>query len=163
MTVISSSWTYYNDFWKYDPSNDSWTQIPNLSSQPRIGAIGFSINNTGYVGLGFLPPSYSVLNDLWSFTDTSLHEGVNEITQKNSIHIYPNPFSTQTTLKTDNLLHNATLTLYNLYGQTAKQFVIRNSASFVISRDGLPSGLYFIRLVQDGKTVATDKLIITDN
>lgn len=88
--------------------------------------------------------------------------GMQEQNATFSLTISPNPFSTQTTLQTDNLLHNATLTVYNSYGQQVKQFVIRNSSSFVIRRDNLPSGLYFIRLTQDDKTFATDKLVITD-
>ena len=38
-----------------------------------------------------------------------------------SAKIYPNPFSTQTTLQTDQQLENATLTLYNSLGQTVKK------------------------------------------
>ena len=69
--IPNSTQTLYNDFWKYDPLNDSWTQIPNLPAQSRIGAIGFSINNQGYIGTGFWFTNVAVgLNDLWSFTDT---------------------------------------------------------------------------------------------
>ncbi|MBI4929565.1 MAG: T9SS type A sorting domain-containing protein [Bacteroidetes bacterium] len=89
----------------------------------------------------------------------------------NFINIYPNPFSTQTTLQIDpvgnlsngagNPLHNATLTVYNCFGQAVKSLVISHSP-FVIERGNLPSGLYFIRLMQDNKTIATEKLVITD-
>lgn len=37
-----------------------------------------------------------------------------------SILLYPNPFSTNTTLQTEYFLNNATLTIYNLYGQQVK-------------------------------------------
>ncbi|MBI3502927.1 MAG: hypothetical protein HY063_14140 [Bacteroidetes bacterium] len=39
---------------------------------------------------------------------------------------------------------------------------MRNSFSFVISRDNLASGLYFVRLTEENKTIAIDKLVITD-
>ena len=87
---------------------------------------------------------------------------VNEITESFSISVYPNPFSTQTILRTDNLLHNATLTVYNCFGQEVYPSVIRNSDSFVIRRDNLPSGLYFVRLTEENKIIAVDKLVITD-
>lgn len=87
---------------------------------------------------------------------------ISEAERNNSVSVYPNPFSTQTVLQTENLLHNAILTVGNYLGQTVKQFVIRNSSTFVICRDNLPSGLYFIRLTEGNKTITTDKLVITD-
>ena len=88
---------------------------------------------------------------------------VGEVIDNFFMQLFPNPFSAQTTLQTDIPLHNATLTVYNCFGQAVKQFVIRNSSSFVISRDGLVSGLYFVRLTEDNKTFAVEKLVITDN
>ena len=124
----------------------------------------FSINNTGYVGLGiYTTSSYTGLNDLWSFTDTTIKEGVNEIVQIKSIHIFPNPFSKQTTLRTDNLFKDATLTVYNLQGQTVKQIKNISGHTVTLFRDNLPSGLYFLRLTEDNKTFSADKLVITDN
>ena len=80
----------------------------------------------------------------------------------NSFKVFPNPFSTQTTLQTDILLHNATFTVYNCFGQTVREItnISGNTATFF--RDNLPSGLYFIRLTQDNKQIETKKLIITD-
>jgi len=74
---------------------------------------------------------------------------------------FPNPFSAQTTLQTDNLLHNATLTIYNSFGQTVKQIKNISGPTVTLFRDNLPSGLYFIRLTQDNKIITTDKLVIT--
>jgi gliding motility-associated-like protein len=60
-----------NLFWKYDPLTDQWNSIPSLPASGRIGAIGFSINSTGYIGLGY--GNQVCLNDLWSFTDTTAY------------------------------------------------------------------------------------------
>jgi Uncharacterized protein conserved in bacteria len=38
--------------WEYDPSTDLWTQKTNFEGSPRSQAVGFSINNQGFVGLG---------------------------------------------------------------------------------------------------------------
>jgi len=88
--------------------------------------------------------------------------GVNEIQNETHIAFYPNPFSSSTTLHTNENLRNATLIVYNTFGQEVRSLVISHSP-FVIERSDLPSGLYFIRLTQDNKTIATDKLVITDN
>lgn len=44
--------TTYQDFWEYDPSNDSWMQKADFGGTPRQGAVGFSIGNKGYIGTG---------------------------------------------------------------------------------------------------------------
>ncbi|MBI3501607.1 MAG: CotH kinase family protein [Bacteroidetes bacterium] len=88
--------------------------------------------------------------------------GVNDLSGINiNIAIYPNPFSTQTTLQTNNPFHNATLTVDNCFGQTVKQIKNINGRTVVFSRDNLASGLYFVRLTEENKTIAVDKLVIT--
>ena len=78
------------------------------------------------------------------------------------ISIFPNPFSTQTTLQTNMIFKNATLTVYNSYGQIVKQIEYISGQTVSLHRDNLPMGLYFIHLTQENKTITTDKLIITD-
>lgn len=77
--------------------------------------------------------------------------------------IYPNPFSSTTTLQTDKLLKDATLTVYNFYGQTVKQIKNISGQTVDLHRDNLPSGLYFLHITQDSKVIAIDKLVIEEN
>ncbi|MBI4929879.1 MAG: T9SS type A sorting domain-containing protein [Bacteroidetes bacterium] len=81
----------------------------------------------------------------------------------NIVTISPNPFSSSTTLQSDILFRNTTLTVYNSYGQQVKQIKNISGQEIKLQRDNLPSGLYFIRLTEGDKTLATDKLIIADN
>ena len=76
--------------------------------------------------------------------------------------ISPNPLSSSTTLHTNNLLKNATLTVYNCFGQAVKEIKNINGQTVVLARDNLASGLYFIRLIEENKIIAVDKLVITD-
>lgn len=78
------------------------------------------------------------------------------------INIFPNPFFTQTTLQTNINFKNTTLTVYNSYGQMVKQIDNLFGQTIIFYRDNLPSGLYFIRLIEDNNVIMTDKLIITD-
>ncbi len=101
----------------------------------------------------------SILNKyLECFNSSSIIEESN----KTLISVFPNPFSTQTTLQTDNSFQKATLTVYNSFGRTVKQIDNLSGQSILFHRDNLASGLYFIRLTQDSKVIAIDKLIITD-
>jgi len=57
---------------KDEKDSVAWEQKSNLPAKARIGAVGFAINGTGYVGLGMWQESrYSnqpeYLNDLWSY------------------------------------------------------------------------------------------------
>ena len=51
--------------WQYNTVTDLWTQKTSLEASGRIDAIGFSINNRGYVMLGRAGSSY--FDDLWEF------------------------------------------------------------------------------------------------
>jgi hypothetical protein len=86
---------------------------------------------------------------------------IEELTQNNTINIYPNPFSTQTTLQLDNSFHDATLTVTNYFGQTVMQINNLNKHTITFNRDNLASGVYFVKLTTDNKTY-TGKLVITD-
>lgn len=76
--------------------------------------------------------------------------------------IYPNPFSTQTNIQTDNYLHNATIIVTNSFGQIVKQMQNISGETITISRDNLYAGLYFFRLTEENKVMITGKFIITD-
>ncbi len=78
------------------------------------------------------------------------------------INLFPNPLSTQTTLTANQNLSNATLTVSNIFGQTVKEIKNISGQAVTLSRNNLSSGIYFIRLTQDNKIIATKKIIITD-
>jgi len=87
---------------------------------------------------------------------------ITEIATQPVLHIFPNPFSAATTLQTAVSLTNATLTLYNVYGQTVVQLNNINGQTVVLSREKLASGLYFVRLTEGNKIIAGGKLVIAD-
>jgi hypothetical protein len=88
--------------------------------------------------------------------------GISENTDKYIFSIFPNPFVSSVTIRTVGNLENATLTMYNSYGQTVKQLKNISGQTVSLSRDNFPSGLYFIRLTEANKTIAVEKLVIND-
>lgn len=66
MGFTSSTNTYFNDFWEYDPVNDAWSQKSNFGGTGRQGAVGFSIGNKGYVGTGY-DVTGTFRNDIWEY------------------------------------------------------------------------------------------------
>jgi len=102
----------------------------------------------------FMPPTFNAVNSL---TGVEEQAGIN-----NYILVYPNPFSTQTTIYSDILIKDATFTVYNSFGQIVKEIKNISGQTVTLYRDNLPSGLYFIRLTKDNKQIETKKIIITD-
>lgn len=127
-------------------------------------------NQTGstcnYVKNGFYIGSQTWqygLNNYIEYTTYCDNTGISSLSETHSeINIFPNPFSTQTTLQTNYFLRNATLTIYNSFGQTVQQIKNISWQTVTLHRDNLPSGFYIIRLTQENKIIVTDKLIITD-
>jgi len=56
---------YTNDFWKYDPSADVWTEIAPFPGAPREDATAFVIDDRAFVGLG--RNRTQQFNDFWEY------------------------------------------------------------------------------------------------
>lgn len=66
-TGESGTSNYLNDFWQYNPTTDSWTEVDSLPASSRELAVGFAIGNKGYVGTGGSGP-FNLFDDFWEFT-----------------------------------------------------------------------------------------------
>ena len=89
--------------------------------------------------------------------------GIENLNQSQLIFAFPNPFSSQTTLRSNRYFKDATLKVCNIFGQTVNQIDNLTGQTTIIQRDNLPSGLYFIQIIVDNKIVTTNKVIIADN
>ncbi len=88
--------------------------------------------------------------------------GILEIKEESILNIYPNPFSSFTTLSTNTVLSNAKLIVYNSMGQEVKQINNISGQENILHRDNLLSGVYFIQLEQENKEIVIKKLIVID-
>ena len=85
--------------------------------------------------------------------------GVNEIAADADFSIYPNPASTATKIDLISFVgHSVTIELYDVLGRKLRNNSNIKSEQFVISRDNLPSGIYFVNVVSEGK-VFSKKII----
>jgi len=95
--------------------------------------------------------------------DASVATGMNEVSSAPGvINIFPNPFSSFTTLQSSTIFKDATLTVYNIYGQQVKQLNHLNGQAITFYRDELTSGMYFIQMTQDAKIISAGNFIITE-
>ena len=51
-SYFEDQWKLYKDFWEWDQITDTWSQRGDFPGAARAHAIGFSIGNKGYIGLG---------------------------------------------------------------------------------------------------------------
>lgn len=54
-----------NTTWQYNPGKDIWTQVDTFEGSSREGALGFALNNKGYVATG--RSGTLRLDDLWKY------------------------------------------------------------------------------------------------
>ena len=78
------------------------------------------------------------------------------------LKVCPNPFTSFTTLQTDRILKNATLIIYNSFGQRIREIEQITGKTFSIQRQDLLSGIYYLQIVEDEISLPLKKLIITD-
>jgi hypothetical protein len=124
----------------------------------------------GWVRLDLLPLSTSFTVKDYAYESTpnacilagQTTVGIQGNSSKDIFSIYPNPFIAWTTIQTTSNLNNASLTICNAYGQIVKQVNNISGQTISFSRDNLASGVYFIRLTEENKIIAVEKLIITD-
>jgi hypothetical protein len=85
-----------------------------------------------------------------------------QMRKKSTLTISPNPFFNSTTISTSMFLKDANLYIYNTNGQLVKEIEKISGQQFNLNRDNLNSGLYFLYITQDNKTVTNNKLILMD-
>ncbi len=81
---------------------------------------------------------------------------------ENAVSIYPNPFSNSTTLKFNDDFHfnSCKVTLYDILGKEIKNYEMKSN-ELNIERDGLPEGIYFLK-IQYNNNFLNHKLLITN-
>jgi hypothetical protein len=87
---------------------------------------------------------------------------IDELVNNQTLVIFPNPFVSETTIKRAGNFQNASLAIFNSSGQQVKQLSGISGESYTLPRGNLSKGIYLIRITQDNKLIASDKLLVTD-
>ena len=168
--------------WIYEGTHDIEMHFgSNMITNPTINyfgetgaSIGLLDNDLNNAYLLSDIPSNPILVDTLSFLNGTPSDGTIYKFSKNTVGIeannstiyavkvYPNPLQTEAIFQTQKILKDAILTIYNSNGQVVKQIANISGKEVTIHRANLLSGLYFIRLTENNKVIASDKLIIKD-
>ncbi len=170
--ICASSATWYDS---NNPGTMAWGTTTGywLSATDKYLALKLIVGANTYYGwarFDFVPGSGSFTLKDYAYNSTPnacIQAGqtalsINENTLNTISSIFPNPFTSSTTIQTTENLKNASLAIYNSLGQAVKQLDNISGQTVSISRDNLPSGLYFIKLTEDDKIIALEKLVITN-
>lgn len=171
-TLTKAGSTYYSDIFlvKYDSNgNDIWAKgIGGTDSETGLG-VATDANGDLFLTGYFYSPSIT-------FGATTLHNsggslfvvklgnsviGIDNLTSSSTIRLFPNPASSSITLQADEILKDATLTIYNTVGQKVKETKNISGKSVILSLNNLANGQYILKLQMENK-VYKDKLIIID-
>ncbi len=79
------------------------------------------------------------------------------------IKVYPNPFTTSTTLaiesRAKHVHHGFTFSMYDMFGRLSKR-ISTASKQITIQRDHLPPGMYFYQVLSNQGVLGTGTLMI---
>ena len=163
-TLVGYNIYQNNSFYRFTTSL-SQQCIPCLGDTASAYCNSFMSFNMGYFYI-HVTAVYNFSNIESTYDDSAHFDGlatnIVETKNQNSCSISPNPFITQTILSSSGVFSNATLTLYNMLGQQVHRVSNLTGRTIVLQRDNLATGFYLMRLIQDNKIIATEKLIITD-
>lgn len=101
----------------------------------------------------------SYVQDDMCFTGTL---GVGEHVDRQVMSISPNPLSERATLSTTVYMKEAVLTVEDCYGRIVLQRGGITGRTVELDRGHLSGGMYFARLTQGGRVMATGKMVVAD-
>jgi photosystem II stability/assembly factor-like uncharacterized protein len=85
--------------------------------------------------------------------------GITENTMGDNMIIYPNPFSSQTTISFDTEQNNARVNIIDVLGKEIKTYNF-SGKQLIIEKGEMARGIYFVKITTENKKVATKKIII---
>jgi uncharacterized delta-60 repeat protein len=111
--------------------------------------------------------TYAVAITKNNCTDTSgcfivFRSGVSSIRGLTLMKVYPNPFSTQTTLSFGRHLANAEVVILNALGQVVASYNNIHGNSYSIPRERLSEGLYQVVVIQNDQRMMSAPIIIVN-
>ncbi|MBI4929152.1 MAG: T9SS type A sorting domain-containing protein [Bacteroidetes bacterium] len=125
----------------------------------------WSNGTTNQIANGLLPGTYTVcvtdVNGCAKCDTVTVGFTVGIInTGSPNFAVYPNPFSDITTIFFGNIIPHAEVKVMDMLGKEVRQVVVNNSDKAIISKNNLRNGIYFMKIVSEGNTIGTGKLIV---
>lgn len=135
------------------PAGDSSIFQPKLWPESTGGCAIYSYKV--YTGLGSYQDSIQVK---FRFDGQDCFAGI-EDKEDIEFSVYPNPASTTFNVDIKTNDNNAQLRIFNLLGEEVERTYLVNGVN-TVSVEGMPNGVYFYSIYQNGNVVETKKLVV---
>jgi N-acetylneuraminic acid mutarotase len=139
--------------YQYDPSADTWTQLPAFNGGEIAGQFAIAAGSSAYVGSGYTG-SITPRNDVWQFNSaiTGVHSGSNSA---NQLGLYPNPASENIYIRSSEDV--ARIEIYDALGKLVQSE--RNFSQHLDVRSMNP-GKYHVKFIHKNGNTSSSNLII---
>lgn len=130
----------------------------------------WTATNQDLLGLNVLDLTYSSDDRIYCSTrdngvfrtDEPLYTGVEKVNSEDFPLYYPNPARSHVIIEFKQFRSHASLSILNVQGAVVRQVDGLSGDSLTLYRDGLPGGLYFLRLTEGGVTQNVGKIMFND-
>jgi polyhydroxybutyrate depolymerase len=154
-------------------SDSSDVQMVYYAPGPDSSEVIFlQVNNGGHtwpgasilLPFGFTNQDFEASNSIWNFFNSyqlrsCASTQINEVnTMQNDCVIYPNPFSSQTTIEFSTEQRNTSIKIIDVLGKEIKSITFTGK-QFVLYRDELPAGVFFLQISNELNEVTYKKII----
>lgn len=142
------------EFWEYDAGSDSWTELTSHPGRSRWAPGSFIVNDELYV-LGGLDRQASLLRrEVYKIVMASTLSLPTTAIQNSTLATYPNPVKNYLNIEYKGKIDR--IILMDVTGQT----VLSSDAKPGLDLEHLPSGLYFLRIEENGGQIRAQSRII---
>ena len=155
-----------------DPALGNFTVVANLSyMQPQFQWLDTILNIPFVSDSGYIAFKYKTIGAAWStyaFDNVVIDlnpvsVGENQNTAK-VLKCYPNPFNESTSIELPRDLQNSKLTLhvFDSVGKEIKSTEYINTRKILIQKEGLPEGIYFVKIDSENSGSYTAQIVIAE-
>jgi len=168
---------YFYDPNVWDPDGDSlhfelipcyatsYFQPVSINIEANTGIIQFYPDNIGTYAISYKIEEFrlgvligSSVKDM--IIDVPFLTSVDMINSESSLSIFPNPFSSSTTIQVLKPLQSATLVIYDILGKEVKRIEGLSGKEIIIQKNGMKSGMYFYLLRDKQGVIGNGKMVV---
>lgn len=132
------------------------------SSSPSIADLGGCVDSSGNIVIfSALKIGMGPWRNIAYYSKRQTTQVSHSQSEMLLLTVAPNPFSSYTTLVFDKPITNGLITILNPMGQVVKEIPL-NGSRYILQREDLTSGIYFVRVSQKNILLGIQKLYIID-
>lgn len=110
----------------------------------------------------FKPTYIDLKQETINSCDTSLFTLTKDYSENSKIHLFPNPFSSETTLIIDKEYRDSKVVIVDILGNVIEEIELKNTNEIVINRGKLSNGTYLLKIVSPNTKTLFSKMVIID-